>query len=651
MNQSEISLHEETNHRRGRDKHRGRGKGRTNSYDDEDESSSDSDGGDHRRRGKGKQSKKKRDQNKSKHTNERNNGQNSSHGKSNRHNKDTNDSNERSSNSNNKGESKSPEAKARRQAKYQAASELIESFLDDKGDAKENHRGIETLIEWLTDIIAACKNNGEAVGAIRDFQKYSGRQLDHSDYEAHAECAITKVFGVFQNDGQHEKEHSMLINNQQIIRTFLCDMLGAMRLFDNLNIQVYGCSLIWQICTSESMEQTLTEAGAIDAVITSMETYPDTTSIQGNGAGALHNLCISAANKVRVAKSRGISVILSGMKNFETNPLVLRQMMKTLAVLALDDTGKRLIGKEGGIGVLLHCLQLHRSHPQVALEGCAAIRNLIINNPRNRKKITSASSSSSAKNDGEEKPNGMSIVVSIMSIHKSKPDVLHSACSAVRNLMANNDNMKKRFEAEEGIPLLLACMKDKSMEHFLMLQRETLGALRNLSAHASAKEYLVKEGCIKTVIHLMKHHMNSPELQEQACVVLFNLCNAKGAATQIVVEGGVSQAISVLGQFIKGTKSHGGVGARTLHPGLIEESCGLLWKIARSEAKQEAYARGGAGIMDQILSLVGRAIDRYRDVPGIQKYANGMRRAWVRLDQSYNPSKQRTFKSKEERRK
>jgi len=198
--------------------------------------------------------------------------------------------------------------------------------------------------------------------------------------------------------------------------------------------------------------------------------------------------------------------------------------------------------------------------------------------------------------------------------------------AAVRSLTAHNDENKVQVVRKGAVRVII-----KAMIRYLAdaeLQQEACGVLRNLSSSVEAKEALADGTALDGVLKIMKFHASNPVIQEQACVFLFNIAKGK-RAHKIIDKRGVESAVTALEKHID-------------QASLVEEACGLLWKLAGPFSQMFPGGQNTRVSGYHVISLGKQvvAIHKGKDKAAVQKYGEGMVRAWSAITKRQHKPKQ-----------
>jgi hypothetical protein len=210
--------------------------------------------------------------------------------------------------------------------------------------------------------------------------------------------------------------------------------------------------------------------------------------------------------------------------------------------------------------------------PQVAEQGCGAVRNLAANDAANRKAIASAG--------------GIAAVLSALRAHGgSHAGVAVQGCGALRNLAFDADN-RKAIGSEGGIAAVLSALRALGESH-ARVAKQGCAALRNLAANdADNQKSIESAGGIAAVMSALRAHSEvDAEMALQVCGFLFNLAyDNTDNEKAIVSAGGIAAVVSAL-------RAHGGS-----HAGVARQGCSALKNLSYDATSVSSLKSKSSGV-------------------------------------------------------
>merc|ERR1719247_2364617 len=111
---------------------------------------------------------------------------------------------------------------------------------------------------------------------------------------------------------------------------------------ENLEVQQAACSALWNLCTENSKNHDrVADSGAIELVLSAMQTFSTSAGLQEEACGVLGNLAGKSAHQLQIASAGGIDAIVAAMKAHETIVGVQKQACGALGNLATENAANQ----------------------------------------------------------------------------------------------------------------------------------------------------------------------------------------------------------------------------------------------------------------------------------------------------------------------
>jgi hypothetical protein len=257
-------------------------------------------------------------------------------------------------------------------------------------------------------------------------------------------------------------------------------------------------------------ERTVLEAKrrGSDAVIEVMRQYPADQAIQAKALQALLQLCCheQTTTAAHLSEIGAVELVVNSMEVFPTNQNIQQDGVGLLWSLSANVNDETKVRNHGGVAAVVKAMQAFPGSTVMQHRGCGALFNL----------------SNTVATRGDVAAGGaVEAVLNCYRNHLYAQDVMQQA-NLCMNPLADHDGNKVSIAAQGGISLIIESMKAHAGDE--IVQRHACGALHVLCAMNSKNKVMVREAAgIPQVIACMHRHMHSPKLLQRACGVLWNV--------------------------------------------------------------------------------------------------------------------------------
>jgi hypothetical protein len=240
-------------------------------------------------------------------------------------------------------------------------------------------------------------------------------------------------------------------------------VLSAMQRHSEPEMQERGRSVLASLSigggTAEAQPLPLAGVGAdgIDAVLSLMRLYPESSSVQELGCRGLLFQCTSITDGVdKVVTGCGIDVVLAAMRRHPDSALVQSQGCGVLQSIAQRGSSHRravrLVAKStivaaGGIDVVMSAMRRHRARVDVQALGCGALCSFAL------------AEGSFRNSDVIGAAGAVDVVTAAMALHPDSAAVQRHGCAALRVMLERYDGSRAELVAADGVSLVVSAMR------------------------------------------------------------------------------------------------------------------------------------------------------------------------------------------------
>jgi len=158
-------------------------------------------------------------------------------------------------------------------------------------------------------------------------------------------------------------------------------VLAMKKWHDNFLIQAEACRALQNIScfvSHETVVVPIVSIGGIEAVLSSMKTFPDVQSVQRSGCGALIVFICNKEDSAKhlVLKLGELSTVINAMKAFPNNVDIQKCVCMMLYEISRWSETKTGIGKAGGIVAIASAIENHPDSDDVQKCARKAMQNL-----------------------------------------------------------------------------------------------------------------------------------------------------------------------------------------------------------------------------------------------------------------------------------
>jgi hypothetical protein len=331
-----------------------------------------------------------------------------------------------------------------------------------------------------------------------DLEKFVDRLSDSSDTPEGVERSMEEIATLELS--MEDLDTLAGMDAPRIIAEAMC------RHKDSMPIQKWGCSAIYNLSATENCQQGFVKGGALDAIVTTMETNINDSSFQEQAITALSNLSASKKNLSLIVSKDAVTQIIEAMNAHTGRSSVQIKACTAITNLASHDSHhKRKIMEIAG-GVVVIAMVMNPNHVKLLEAALRALRNLSHGNDENKMEIA---------NNG-----GVDSIIAAMQVNRDEAGIQLEGAWTLSNLSTTTENMEVIGDCG-GIDVLIRTLWVHSEESRIL--EKSLRALFHLSLDEHNAGIMLEVGGINAIITVMQGHSDSPAVQEMCCAVLYNL--------------------------------------------------------------------------------------------------------------------------------
>lgn len=292
-----------------------------------------------------------------------------------------------------------------------------------------------------------------------------------------------------------------------------------------------------------------------DRIVRDMGIMLHRPKVLSKALGALWNLSSVEKNKDYLTTIGAAQAVIAVMYAHKRDITLLR-----LSCGVIKNLGGNLLAieKMGAGDLVMHSIRNFGNNKELAEQACSAIRNL-----------------GQCKQNAENlvKREVTRLILDCMDQHKSNPDTLKQACSALWSLSTAQHCKEKLWSDGAGQAVVLAM---KNFPNELRLQENALGLIWTIGHHYS----MMKIGGGEVVLKALQRHSKSKEIVLYCCFILKNLGSIRSNAIELVE----ANAAEILMTAMTGLK----------HEVAVQDNgCSAFWALALwNETKLTLVKRG-----------------------------------------------------------
>jgi hypothetical protein len=261
--------------------------------------------------------------------------------------------------------------------------------------------------------------------------------MDHFPHSTHLHA---HVMTVLVNLAKLEVNVEMIVEKGTVSRVI--EVMN--RYSEHEDIQQKGCAVISTLAAHPTRyRQTILDAGAGGAVVISMVMHPNEAALQGQALDALRNLTADCESSMYELVHLGaIESVISAMQTHRGEAQVQEGGAYTLANLAMSRENAAFIGANGGIDAVAHTLRVYSDELSVQ-ESCLCALAALTEVKTNSLNFIETG--------------GISEVVNVMQANIDSAVVQEMGCCILTN-MAVDDQVKLRIVDEEALDGIVLAM-------------------------------------------------------------------------------------------------------------------------------------------------------------------------------------------------
>ena len=317
-----------------------------------------------------------------------------------------------------------------------------------------------------------------------------------------------KAGSALSNLAEHSDNRELIVAENGI--PIILDAMKAHLL--DANVQASACAALSQLARHEYNRKRIEEVGGISDIVNAMKKHPKVTDVQECCCEVLQRLSLDADKRKLIVAAQGISAIVGAMEEHESVAAVQFRGCGALWNLSFKSEYHNAIGEAGGISAILHAMRQYSVVADVQRVGCGSLANIVAVEDDNKKRIVA----------GE----GIALIVAAMQQHHSNCNVQQEACRLLGGLASGSDTYKKLVAAADGISVVVRAME----RHHGQAGVQAYGcyALGKLPFRMVDNAKLAANaGTIPLIVCAMERHELVPDVQTGGCLALLSLASTQ----------------------------------------------------------------------------------------------------------------------------
>ena len=157
----------------------------------------------------------------------------------------------------------------------------------------------------------------------------------------------------------------------------------AMKSFPTATVTEQGLMAMRSLCCDANNNFSLGTVGAVQAVISAINTFSSNELIVAHAATAIRSLSSDAANRILLSGGGGCAAVSLALRLYPRNPDVAEQALTAIISLGTDAPTRPLLAQAGCCQYAVECIKCFPTSEIVTLQGITALRNLATGNKEN----------------------------------------------------------------------------------------------------------------------------------------------------------------------------------------------------------------------------------------------------------------------------
>jgi len=342
---------------------------------------------------------------------------------------------------------------------------------------------------------------------------------------------------------------------------------------DVVAVQMNGCYALGMLASSDEFKLSITRSGSIQVLLAAMYWHPFEPHVHEQGCAALSILSELNQNKTAVgdavvgegdARQSGVEVVSSSARNMANQPSAAKQSLKLIAVIGIDDSVKQKLLEANVLNCIFEVLQVHTDGPAVVYYGLKAFVT-----------CTSPDPPPQCENLCFDL---IDMVVGTMRSHSADVRMQESGCE-VLSIIGRFDALQEPLIQKQAITVI--CNAIRQFQSDTGVTRKACRAIANMAEHPVSRSPIRQHGVIEVIVNAIKYHAAHPEVGEQGCAAIANLALDEDNRKEVARVGGAEAVLA-------------GLHAHQQHPGIQAYGVGALGNLAVEEDNCRVILAAGA---------------------------------------------------------
>eukprot|EP00550_Attheya_septentrionalis_P002534 CAMPEP_0198285318 /NCGR_PEP_ID=MMETSP1449-20131203/4647_1 /TAXON_ID=420275 /ORGANISM="Attheya septentrionalis, Strain CCMP2084" /LENGTH=953 /DNA_ID=CAMNT_0043982721 /DNA_START=77 /DNA_END=2938 /DNA_ORIENTATION=- len=527
-------------------------------------------------------------------------------------------------------------------AVIQRVADAVKSLQDNEQDAGVHRKAFEELTQISGQRDGTGKDAIVSKSGIKAIVEGMWRHMDNVEVQI---AAVRALWALSASDNLQEPDETMSEKNAEGAVDAM--IISMQQHADNATLQMVGCGTLCCLAIASRKNPAVNDgtaaSGATLVVSNAMNMHEDHMGVIEWGMRALYNQCTNSdSNKVALFSSDNyvggqVDIIQRSIAKAVDKELPVVEWACRLywCLSANDRAASGLSNSARHINALVDAMRHFDNNLDAAdihEVACGAIANLALLTDKNHAVIRQFG--------------GVAAIVKSMRFFEDEEAVQLEACAALANISTTEENAALIF-SEEGVQAVLAAMESFPDNH--RLQEEACRTLLCLAIKcADAREFMLSDLAISSIILALNTDIASASVQEMACSLLANLAMSSSTHSTMVRQGAIHSILiamknhrldrnllesatlclrnlsateDTVASISDANTANALVKAMIAHPDspdLQENSCCVLWSLSEMIANDRKEIVDCDGI-----KVIVQAMQSHMESHGVQEMACG----------------------------
>ena len=213
-------------------------------------------------------------------------------------------------------------------------------------------------------------------------------------------------------------------------------------------------------------------------ILFAMKTFPASLKIQEEGCEALAVLSVHEGCRLILIRAGTCRFIDKALIRFLGDEALAESAMRTLRSLSFEAEGSAALDRLSMLEKLVEVMQCNSSSATIQRDGCALLSNLSVDVEKQQVAAV--------------KKNVLSVIITTIKEHKEDPEVVASACFALKNLTHEESNLRSLTKVDSVLEVIYESSKLESAaeDASIVLERMQVSLAQDESLEDQALESL-----------------------------------------------------------------------------------------------------------------------------------------------------------------